>query len=162
MPLSYLKSAPLNLLYCKFWFKIKYPQIWDEKCLIWVFLGFNLKVILSYLNQHLRIFLISNFGEKTKFIWDFLGQNFKKLLSYLKLAPSILPTCKISRKKRKCLNLGPKMNQLGVFGTEFKNNSPYLKSAPSNLSYCKISQKNENAYIWDKKCLIWVFLRWTL
>ena len=34
----------------------------------------------------------------------------------------------------------------------------YLKSAPSNFSNCKISRKNKNVWIWDHKCLIWVFL----
>ena len=44
------------------------------------------------------------------------GWNFKKLLSYLKSAPSNLSLCKISQKK--CLNLEPKVPDLGIFGME--------------------------------------------
>ena len=47
--LSYLKSAPSNLSNCKILRKTKNAQIWDQKCLIWVFLGKNLKRLLSYL-----------------------------------------------------------------------------------------------------------------
>ena len=49
----------------------------------------------------------------------FLGQNFEKLLSYLKSAHSNLSNCWISPKKKKCLNLGPKISYLGVSGEEF-------------------------------------------
>ena len=34
----------------------------------------------------------------------------------------------------------------------------HLKSAPSNLCNCKILQKNKNAWNWNQKCFIWVFL----
>ena len=46
-------------------------------------------------------------------------QNFQKLLSYLQAAPSNLPICKILRKNKKCLNLGPEVRYLGIFGLEF-------------------------------------------
>ena len=62
-------------------------------------------------------------------------------------------------KKQKCLNLGPKMHWV-FLGWNLKTILSYLESSPSNLSNCKILWKNENAYIWDKKCLIWVFLDW--
>ena len=39
----------------------------------------------------------------------------------------------------------------------FKKPLSYLKSEPSNLSNCKVLRRNKNAYIWDKKSLIWVF-----
>ena len=49
-------------------------------------------------------------------------------------------------KRQKCLNLGPKMPYLGVFGSEFlKKILSYLKLAISNLFNCKILWKNENA-----------------
>ena len=51
------------------------------------------------------------------------------------------------------------MPYLSIFGREFfKKLLSHLKSAPSNWSNCKISWNDENAYIWDKKSLIWVFL----
>ena len=44
----------------------------------------------------------------------------KKLFALLKSAPSNLPISKTSRKKKKYLNLGPKMLDLGIFGLEFE------------------------------------------
>ena len=41
-PFSYFESAPSNLVD---------PLIWYQKCLSWVFLGWNLKVIKSYLKS---------------------------------------------------------------------------------------------------------------
>ena len=37
--LWYLKSASSNLSNCKYWQKIKIHSIWEQKCLIWLFLG---------------------------------------------------------------------------------------------------------------------------
>ena len=66
------------------------------------------------------------------------------------------------KKKQKWLNLGPKMPYLGMFRINFKILLLYLKSAPSSLSSWKVSRKNKNAKFWDQKCLIWVFLGWSL
>ena len=41
-----LMSSPSNLFYCKIMGKNKNPEVWDQKCLIWVFSGFSLKEIL--------------------------------------------------------------------------------------------------------------------
>ena len=41
--LSYLQLVPSNFSYCKVWGKNKNTQIWDQKCLNWVFFGWNLK-----------------------------------------------------------------------------------------------------------------------
>ena len=49
--LSYLKLASSNLPYCKVWCKNKNPLIWDQKCMMCVFLGWNLKILLSYLKS---------------------------------------------------------------------------------------------------------------
>ena len=43
----------------------------------------------------------------------------KKLFSYLKSASLKLSIGKISQKKQKCLNMGPKIPYLGIFGVEF-------------------------------------------
>ena len=45
------KSAPSSLPNCNILWKNENGQIWDQKCLIWVFLGYNLKTILSYLKS---------------------------------------------------------------------------------------------------------------
>ena len=49
--LSYMQSTPSKFRTCKVWYKKKNPEIWDQKCLIWVFLGWNLKKLLSYLKS---------------------------------------------------------------------------------------------------------------
>ena len=46
--MSYLKLAPSNLFHCNFLRRNKNAQIWDQKCLIWMFLGWNSKTILSH------------------------------------------------------------------------------------------------------------------
>ena len=43
----------------------------------------------------------------------------KKILPCFKSAPSNLSNCKILQKKQKCLNLGPKVPYLGIFGLKF-------------------------------------------
>ena len=50
-------------------------------------------------------------------------------------------------KKQKCLNLGTKMPDLGIFWLKFEKNtakSAPSKPAPSNVSNCKILQVNKN------------------
>ena len=51
----------------------------------------------------------------------FLGSNFERPLSCLKSAPSNLPCCKVSCKRSKFLNLGPKMPDFCILGLEFEN-----------------------------------------
>ena len=60
--LSSFKSASSNLSCCKIWCKNKNPYIWDQKCLILVFLGWHLKKLIW--NQHPEICLIANFAKK--------------------------------------------------------------------------------------------------
>ena len=63
---------------------------------------------------------MSKFGTKNALFGYFWARISKKLLPYLKSAPSNLSNYKISRKKQKCLNLGPKMPFWGIFGLEFQ------------------------------------------
>ena len=49
--LSYVKSEPSNLSICKILRKNNNTQICDQKCLIYVFLVWNLEKILSYLKS---------------------------------------------------------------------------------------------------------------
>ena len=53
---------------------------------------------------------------------------------------------RIFAKKQKCLNLGPKISELGIFGLEFENNIDIFESVPSNLSNCEFLSRNKNAY----------------
>ena len=50
-PLSYLKSTLSNLINCKILRKYQKVEIWNQKCLIQVFLVWNLKTALSYLKS---------------------------------------------------------------------------------------------------------------
>ena len=69
------------------------------------------------------------------------GQEFKKiLLSYLKPTPSNLSICKISEKKTKILNLGPKMLDLGIFWARTLKN------------YCHIWNQHPQSYLFAKFC----------
>ena len=43
--------------------------------------------------------------------------------SYLKSTPLEFALLQNFATKQKCLNLGPKMSELGIFGLEFENNS---------------------------------------
>ena len=53
----------------------------------------------------------------------FLARVLEKLLSYLKSAASSGSICKISpKKKKKSLNSGPDMPDLGILGVKFENN----------------------------------------
>ena len=78
----------------------------------------------------LEFVLLQSFVQRLKFqnldqqclILVFLGWNLKTILPYLKSAPSNLSDCKNFTKKQKCLNLGPKMCNSGIFGPEFKKN----------------------------------------
>ena len=54
----------------------------------------------------------------------------KKLLSYLKSAPSNLSNCKILLKKQKCINLGPKIPYLGIFGLKFRKTIVIFEISP--------------------------------
>ena len=106
----------------KFGTKNVYFSIFDQKCLIWVFLGMHFKktIVISKISI-LKFVYSQNFTKKQKcLIYVFLGWNLKAILSYLKSAFSNLSNCNISQKKKqKCLNFGSKMPYLGIFCLEF-------------------------------------------
>ena len=110
------------------------------------------------------------FGTKNFLFSFFCARTLKVLLSYLKSAPSILSNSKILWRKKiaqicdkKCL-ISVFLTQNAVFGyfwsQLFEKLLSKLKPAPLILSNSKILSNNENAYIWDQKCLIWVFFGW--
>ena len=92
---------------------------------------FSARILKNYShiwNQHLQLGVIAKFCEETKIpkfgtknvLFEcFWARILKMLLSYLKSAPSNLSIWKISRKKKSCLNLGPKIPYLGVFRLVF-------------------------------------------
>ena len=70
--------------------------------------------------------------------------------------PQISPIANLAKKKS--LNLGSKICNLGIFGLESeKNILSYLKSAPSNLSKCKILWKTKMPKFGTKNALFGYF-----
>ena len=55
-------------------------------------------------------------------IWVFLGKNFKKTIVRFEISTLKFVYLQNFTKKQKCLNLGPKMPDLCIFGLEFENN----------------------------------------
>ena len=154
MPKIGTKSA----LFGYFWARIlkSYGHIWNQHPQICLFARFHgntkmpkfgtknswfgyfwARIFENYChiwNQHLQICLIANFYEERK-MFKFGTKN--TLFEYF----------------------GPKMLYLDILGLKyFKKLLFFLKPAPLNLSNCKILWNNKNAYIWDQKSLIWVFL----
>ena len=92
----------------KFGTKMPYLGIFDQKCMISVFLGWNLKTILSYLKSapsnlsnckvlHKKKCL--SFGPKMPDL-GIVDWNLKTIFSYLKSPPSNLSDCKVFRKNK--------------------------------------------------------------
>ena len=139
--------------------------IFDQKCLIWIFLGYNFKrtiVIFEISNlwtfpiaKYCEIMKMLKFGTKSALSGYFLLEFWKTLVIF-EISTLELVQLQNFEKKQNCLDLGPKMPSLGIFDQKciiwvfsgknsFKKLLSYLKLAPSNLSICKISRKNENA-----------------
>ena len=57
---------PRICLVVKFGAKTKIVKVFDQKCLIWVYLCWNLKIILSIWYQHPRICLTAKFRKKNE------------------------------------------------------------------------------------------------
>ena len=83
--------------------------MYDKNCLIWVFLGWNLKKLpyCGILHQHPQIFLKTEFQPKIKIF---------------KFKSEIVLTAKVPSKNKKTLSLGPKIPYLGIFGLQFNKN----------------------------------------
>ena len=62
-------------------------------------------------------------------IWVFLGKNCRKTIVIFKIS-TLKFVCLQNFTKKKCLNLGPKMPDLGILGPEFKNNIAIFEISP--------------------------------
>ena len=81
--------------------------------------------------------------DKKCLIWVLLGMNCcKKTIAIFEIRTLKLVYLHNFMEKQNCLNLGPKMNDVGIFGLEFKTTLLYLKSGPLGLSICKIWREN--------------------
>ena len=83
------------------------------------------------------------FGTKKCLIWVFLRWNFRKAIVIFEISTLKFVYLQNFTEKQKCLNLGPKMPDLRIFGLEIEMS--FLKLALSKLSNCKILQKNKSA-----------------
>ena len=137
------KLGTKNALFGYFW----------PKYLIWVFLGNNFKktiVIFEistlkfvYLQNFTKKQKKPNFGTKKAWFMYFLAGIWKQYCHIWNQHAQLFLTAKFREKK--CLNLGPKMPYLVIFGQWFwKIVLSYFKSAPSNLFNCKILRKNKS------------------
>ena len=63
-------------------------------------------------------------------IWVFWDKRFKKTIVKFKISTFKLAYLQSFTKKQKCLNLGPKMPDLCVFGLEFENNIVIFEISP--------------------------------
>ena len=118
--------------------------MYDKNCLIWVFLGWNLKKLpyCGILHQHPQIFLKTEFQPKIKIF---------------KFKSEIVLIAKVPSKNKKTLSLGPKIPYLGIFGLQFNKNYYQIFNQHSwiceNIKFHPKTKK----YYWDQKCSIWIF-----
>ena len=153
--------------------------IFDQECVIWVFLGKNvLKNYCHIWNQHPQICLFAKFHAKRKmpkfgtknalfgYFWARILKNYCHIWNQHLRISLIAKFCeetkmfKIGTKNALFWYFWPKVPYFGYFWARIlKKLLSYLKWLPSNLSICKISRKNKNAKIWDQKCLILVFFQ---
>ena len=121
-----LNQYPRISLIPKFREMVKMVKFGTKNALFEYFWAWLLKEILSYLISEPRNALFSYFWARI----------FKKLLSHLKSAASHLSKCKISWKnKGRCLDLGPKMPYLDIFGLKFSKTIVTFKS--NSLKFVK-------------------------
>ena len=99
--------------------------------MIWVFLEWNLKIILSYLKSGPSTLLNCNFREKmiiprfgteNALFGYFWAEIYKQYLPYLKLAPSNLSIRKILEKKAKMTKFRTKRALFGYFWARILQN----------------------------------------
>ena len=88
-------NKDVQFIQCKVLSKTKRLYTWDQKCLIWVFLGRILKTIVTFEINTLKLAKLQSYiqnkklwsWEKKCLIWVFLRLDLKKLLLYLKSTP---------------------------------------------------------------------------
>ena len=136
-------------------------QIWDQICLIWIFLGWNVKSIWHIWNQHCWICQNAKFhGKETQsqkyLTYAFLGWNLEKLVIF-QVSP--LKFCA----KIKMLKFWTKMPEFGILGWSFKNYCHIWSQHHqiSQMTKCQAKMK-ETLEVWEQKCPISVLLGYNL
>ena len=143
--------------------KITYLDIFDQICLLWVFLGKNFKkTVVIFVISTVKFCLSAKFHGKTKMpkfepkMSDLciFRLEFENNMVIFEISILEFTLLKDFAEKQKYLNLLPKIPYLGIFAKNAilgyfwadvsKMLLSFLKSAPSNLSNCKILWKNKN------------------
>ena len=126
--LSYVKSAPSICLIAKFREIMKIPKFEIKNNLFRYFWARIFKKLLPWLrsaplnlsNWKILFKKMSKFGTKNTLFGYFWARSLK---SYCPISNQHLQIYLITKKtpaKQKCVNLGPKIPYLGIFGLEFK------------------------------------------
>ena len=115
---------------------IKMPKCGTKNALVGYFGAKTLKCYCHIWNQHLRISVTAKFckkkclnlGSKMPYmgifdpkclIWVFLGKKLRKTIVIFEISSLKSFPLQNFTKKQKCLNLAPKISDLGIFGLEF-------------------------------------------
>ena len=106
--------------------------------------------------------------EQKYFIWVFLVDNFKNTIVVFEISILKIVYFQNLTKQQKCLNLGPKTLDLGIFGLEFENNIVVieintlrfvsLQNLALKIKYLNLGSKMPYLGSFDQKCLSSVFL----
>ena len=127
-----------------------YLLLFDQKCLLWIFLGKNLrKTYVIFEISTLKFVFhekpkMPKFGTKNACFGYFSGGIWKKYFHIWNHHACIYLIAKFGR-KTKMSKFGTKNGLFGCFLARLLEKLlSYLKSAPSNLPNCKIFRKNKN------------------
>ena len=96
------------------------------------------------LNLRPKISYLGIFDQKC-LNWVFLGKDLKKTIVRFEISTLKFVYLQNFTKKEKCLNLGPKMSDLCIFGLEFQSNSVIFEISTLKFVYLQKFGKNQNA-----------------
>ena len=153
--MPYLKSAPSNLSNCKIFWNNKNVLIWVQKCLILIYLCWNLKMLLSYLKSKAsnlstckvscKIEKFLNFGLKRPYLC--FGLQFRKNYCYIWNQRPWMCQMTIFRAKMKMSKIGSKNALFGYFRAEmFLKIYDHIWS--QHLEICQKRAFNSHSEFW--------------
>ena len=96
------------------------------------------------LNLRPKISYLGIFDQKC-LNWVFLGKDLKKTIVRFEISTLKFVYLQNFTKKEKCLNLGPKMSDLCIFGLEFQSNIVIFEISTLKFVYLQKFGKNQNA-----------------
>ena len=96
------------------------------------------------LNLRPKISYLGIFDQKC-LNWVFLGKDLKKTIVRFEISTLKFVYLQNFTKREKCLNLGPKMSDLCIFGLEFQSNIVIFEISTLKFVYLQKFGKNQNA-----------------